>query len=112
MSWGSYPFVHCHWKTFIFRFCRTVYGVSDTTYAEQLNRFLVLDGSMISVDFWNVRNKLERELPDHPECREPDTLRKPLVVDAEDLEDEEYSMIGVNLDPGEDPAEEPVEEQK
>ena len=57
-------------------------------------------------------DKLERELPDHPECREPDTLRKPLVVDAEDLEDEEYSMIGVNLDPGEDPSEEPVEEQK
>lgn len=63
-------------------------------------------------------DKLERELPDHPECREPETLREPLVVDAEDLaaqqggDEAEYTLMGVNLDPGENPEDEPVEEQK
>lgn len=56
-------------------------------------------------------DKLERELPDHPECKEPDTLRKPRIKEGVE-EENEYSLIGVNLDPGEDPAEEPKEEQK
>lgn len=56
-------------------------------------------------------DKLERELPDHPECRVPETLREPRVKEGVES-DAEYSLIGVNLDPGEDPAEEPIEEQE
>lgn len=56
-------------------------------------------------------DKLERELPDHPECREPETLREPRIKEGVE-EESEYSLIGVNLDPGEDPAEEPIEEQE
>lgn len=56
-------------------------------------------------------DKLERELPDHPECKEPDTLRKPRIKEGVE-EENEYSLIGVNLDPGEDPGEEPIEEQE
>ena len=56
-------------------------------------------------------DKLERELPDHPECREPETLREPRIKEGVE-EENEYSLIGVNLDPGEDPAEEPIEEQE
>ena len=59
-------------------------------------------------------DKLERELPDHPECRVPETLREPRIVEGVEGEGEEaeYSLLGINLDPGENPEEEPIEEQK
>ena len=49
-------------------------------------------------------------LPEHPEAKEPEKLeveKEGAAVDAA-----EYSLLGINLDPGEDPEEEPVEKQK
>ena len=59
-------------------------------------------------------DEVEKDLPDHPECRVPETLRQPRIVEGVEGEGEEaeYSLLGVNLDPGENPEDEPVEEQK
>ena len=59
-------------------------------------------------------DELKKELPDHPECRKPEQLQRPSVdVDAgQAAAGVEYSLMGVNYDPGEVVEDEPVEEQK
>ena len=58
-------------------------------------------------------DKLERELPEHPEAKVPEKLKRTDVkVDAERTQADEYPLMGVNFDPGENPEDEPVEEQK
>ena len=58
-------------------------------------------------------DEVVKDLPDHPECREHEYLREPIVQvgGQEDDDDLDYTLIGVNLDPGEDPSEEPIEPQ-
>ena len=59
-------------------------------------------------------DEVKKELPDHPECRVPETLRKPLIKvnDGDEVAEAEYPLMGVNFDPGEIVEDEPVEEQK
>lgn len=49
-------------------------------------------------------------LPEHPEAMEPEKMEQ--EEKEETVEAAEYSLLGINLDPGEDPEEEPVEKQK
>lgn len=58
-------------------------------------------------------DKPEKELPEHPEAKVPEKLnRTNNKVDTGETQADEYPLMGVNFDPGEDPEEEPVEEQK
>lgn len=50
-------------------------------------------------------------LPEHPEAKEPEKLEVE-KEEAASADAAEYSLLGINLDPGEDPEEEPVEKQK